>query len=111
MGFLEVLAVFRPGDKLAELAEQVAERCRAAVLKRVEQLAPAMSAAESLGYIRARAAAVVHHEVGLVDDMRVQTSAARRQQLASLTTDAVVRRVAADLVARTQRPAARRRAA
>lgn len=111
MGLLDMLAVFRQGDKLAELAELVAERCRGPVLVRVEQLAPAMSAAESLGYIRARAAAVVHNEVGLVDDLRVSSSAARRQQLTSLATDAVVRRVTAELITRAHQATRRRRAA
>ncbi len=50
------------GDLVGDMAERVASRGRMAVWQRVMQRLPTLGPAESRGYVRSRAAAIVQHE-------------------------------------------------
>jgi hypothetical protein len=106
MGLLQLTTLWRPSERLAEIARQIAERSRQEVSQRVLGGTGGMSAAERRGYIRARSAAVIHREV---DQAMLQQPALRavdRPALLQLATDAVI-----TVVASSTPPARRRRVA
>lgn len=93
----------------SELAARIAPRCHAAVWARVERRAPSMRLSEARGYIRARAAAVVHAQVNAeLNHTRRDVS---RADLMSLATDKVVTLVFRELLAVPPRQKELRRAA
>ena len=79
-------------------ASDVAQRSRRAVLGRVGDEAREMGRFELRGYVRARAAMVIHREAGRLLMGRRQVSDPIRAQLVDLATRQVVDLVVADLV-------------
>jgi hypothetical protein len=108
---LEMVARFRPDARMARLAERIADRCQAAVWERICRRAPGMAVAEARGYIRARAAAVVHAEVESALAEQPVIARAWRSRLVEMVTEEVVRAALATLFRMEHRPAAMRRAA
>lgn len=102
----------RHAERVRTLADQLARECVSGVWARVYRRAPAMSLAEARGYVRARAASVVHSAV--------DRELARRGQhvwrpeptlLVTATTDAVVRLVLKQVLDTRPMPVTVRRAA
>ena len=96
--------------KLVQLADRLAATCQDQVWRLVQHQALAMSPAEARGYVRARAGLIVKHTVEseLARSQRWQSAG---EQLRELTTEQIVRLVAAQV--RAVRPTMRmlRRAA
>jgi hypothetical protein len=106
MGLLQLTKLWRPTERLAETARQIADRSRQEVSQRVAGATSGMSAAERRGYIRARSAAVIHREVDQAMLQQPSLRAADRPALLQLATEAVTTVVASQLP-----PARRRRVA
>ena len=66
MGLFNLIAQLRKRDRLPGIAHRIAERSLDEVARRIVGLGLEMSAAETRGYIRARAAVVIHREVNLL---------------------------------------------
>lgn len=90
MGLFRLNSRSRTVDRLAKLAKRIAERCRDEVVHRILGMEPDMSPCEARGYIRARAAVVVHREVDLTLAREKRLRRADRNRLISLTTEALV---------------------
>jgi hypothetical protein len=103
MGLLQLTTLWRPSERLAEIARQIAERSQPEVSQRVSGGTAGMSAPERRGYIRARSAAVIHREVDRAMLQQPILRAADRPALLQLATDAVITAVAC------KTPPARRR--
>lgn len=83
--------------QLAHLAAQAADRSHALVRQRVERRAATMRVSEACGYVRARAAQIIHDQVELVLASYPQHASAQRPELLALATEAVVSSVIRDL--------------
>jgi hypothetical protein len=83
---------FGTGDDhdLTLFAREIAERSRIEVLRRLVGLSPDMSNAEARGYIRTRAAVVVHREVNLWMHHQHNLPLADRSKLIELATELLV---------------------
>ena len=66
MSWLDYFLRRRINTELVEAAQAIAVRHRIAVWERVEDTVPQMSPSEARGYIRARAATIVHSEADKV---------------------------------------------
>ena len=66
MSWLDYFLRRRINTELVEAAQAIAVRRRIAVWERVEDTVPQMSTSEARGYIRARAATIVHSEADKV---------------------------------------------
>jgi len=93
MAFFRLNSRPRTVDRLAKLANRVAERCRSEVAQRILGMEPNMPPCEARGYIRARAAVVVHREVDLTLARERRLRRADRTKLISLAMDALVAEV------------------
>jgi hypothetical protein len=71
-------------------AQQIAERSCIEVLRRLSGLSPDMSTAEARGYIRTRAAVVVHREVNLLMQHERGVQPSERPKLIELATELLV---------------------
>jgi hypothetical protein len=76
-------------EQLTPLAQQVAQRSQLEVSRRLIGLSSEMSRAEARGYIRTRAAVVVHREVNLLLQQH-RLRAAERVRVIELATDLLV---------------------
>ena len=74
-------------EYLSAVAQRIAERTIDQVERRLSGLTPEMSAAEARGYIRVRAAAVVHRAVNRVVSQDRRLGTADRERLAQMTTE------------------------
>ena len=83
----------RSEERLAKLAKRIAERSYAEVIKRIDGMVPDMSPSEARGYIRARAALVVHREVNRALHRERRLKASERAKLITLVTEAIVEAV------------------
>ena len=90
---------FRNEARLAGAARVLAARARHAVWLRVAERVPGMGVNESRGYIRARAAAVVHGEVDAILSSDRTLCARHRRQLIDLTCDELARQILAHAAA------------
>ena len=68
-------------DQIMQMAERVAGRSRLAVWQRVAQRLASLNAAEARGYLRARAAAVVHQETALLIEQEGRKVAEIRERV------------------------------
>ena len=103
MGLLQLLSIWRPSDRLAEIATQIAGRSQDAVAERVSGRTAGMSAAERRGYIRARSAAVIHREVDKTMLQQPHLQADDRTALLQMATETVVTAVACETAAARKR--------
>jgi len=100
------------GDQQRALAEQIARDCQAMVWSRVGRRAPLMSLAEARGYVRARAALVVHEAVDR--ELELRGSQGWRHDPVGLldeTTNEVIRLVLKQVLDTRHTPSVVRRAA
>lgn len=105
MALFRLSARSRTVDRLTKLAKRITERCRSEVAQRVLGIEPDMSPCEARGYIRARAAVVVHREVDVTLERERRLGRADRARLISLVTDALVADVTSENRIRSRRAA------
>ncbi len=98
MGFINWKFTPRSDQRLTPLAERVAERSRIEVARRLIGLSPDMSHAEARGYIRTRAAVVVHRQVNLLMQHDRSLKPSERPKLIELATELLVERYLASSV-------------
>jgi len=97
MGLLELVTTSRRARQVRKLAAVVADRSLPAVLERLAPHIHDMSSPEARGYIRARAAAVVHREASLVLSMEGRLPAWGHTEVIRQATSLVVQQLAADV--------------
>ena len=91
------IAQWLVSDRVTEMAERVAGRSRMAVWQRVVDRAGALAAAESRGYIRARAASVVQAEMDRLIEQEGPKVARQRERIVALATQSLVETLAAQI--------------
>ncbi len=106
MGLLQLLSLWRPTERLTEIAERVAERSQQEVALGVAGRTVGMSAAERRGYIRARSAVIIQRESDVALAENRQLRAADRAALVELATNAVIAAVSSATITSRQRTAA-----
>lgn len=111
MGLWTFLVNRRSAKQMAGLAAEIAERSHSDVWQRVAHRATAMRLVEARGYVRARAARVIHHHVHEALETRPEIDDARREELISLATEVVISAIARELLHLPQRIVPRRQAA
>jgi len=84
-------------DRLAEMAERVAGRSRLDVWQRVLEATAGLGAAESRGYIRARAARVVHAETDRLIEQEGPKVGRQREQIIAAATESLVQAILGQL--------------
>lgn len=92
-----------------DLSKKITARCEATVWSRIQPLVTAMDPAQSRGYIRARATAVVERETAIEIDALEDANSTLLDRVVRATSDAIVRQMVARIA--TQHPATMRRAA
>ena len=107
-GFVERYARHKRARQLVDL---VAGRSHSAVWDRVERQVVTMQLAEARGYIRARAAEVIHDHVDAEHRRRPLSPLLRKDQLISHATDRVVSLIFRDLLNLSSQQGIVRRAA
>ena len=90
MSWLELFLRRRLQTELVEAAHTIAVRRRISIWERVQDTVTTMSTNEARGYIRARAATIVHAEVDKVIARHDLLTEAHRAQLLAATFDAVI---------------------
>ena len=80
----------RSEERLVRLTRKIVERSRSEVTRRLLGLRADMSDSEARGYIRARAAVVVHREVNLALGSEKRLRPSDRHRLIAMVTDALV---------------------
>ena len=99
MGLLETILRARTARQLQRLALLVAERSLDGVRHRLHPMAHSMTPAEARGYVRARAAAVVTHEVDHALSVEGRIPTWGRGELLRQATGHVVLQLSRELVA------------
>jgi len=92
-----------------DLSKKITARCEATVWSRIQPLVAAMDPAQSLGYIRARAASVIARETAIEIDTLEDASSTLSERVIEATSDAIVRLMVAQIA--RQHPSTMRRAA
>ena len=90
MGLPQLLAHWFVTDKVTELAERIAARSRQAIWQRVWQRVGTLGPAEARGYIRARAAAIVHQETDRLIAQEGPRASELRDKLIAAATETVI---------------------
>ena len=90
MSWLDYFLRRRINTELVEAAQAIAVRHRIDVWERVEDTVPQMSPSEARGYIRARAATIVHSEADKVIAGHDLLTDAQFPLLVAAATDAVI---------------------
>ena len=111
MSLLHLVTRLRGDWKLTELATTIAERSRAAVWNRVGEQIAAMPLVEAKGYMRARAASVVHYQTDTALAGQRSIKPALRARLIDLAMEEVIRAMLAGVSALAPREPATRQAA
>ena len=65
MNLIDMVQRLRSGEKVAEMSERIARDLHERVWQRVAERAHYLGLSELRGYVRARAAILVHHEVAV----------------------------------------------
>ena len=97
MGWIDVLLPARRGRQVAMLARDVALRSRQPVRERLSADVAYMTQAEARGYVRARAAAVVQHQVDLAFAPATNVPPAERAEIVRTSSEQVTSLVLCDL--------------
>jgi hypothetical protein len=111
MEILNLIARLRGDARIAELAEQIADRSTLLVRERVEDRLSLLGAAEARGYIRARSAAIVRPMVDSLIAVQADVKPAWRTQLVERASEEVSRRLLWEELGRRREGASLRRAA
>jgi hypothetical protein len=98
MGLFSFLTANRSGGRVNRLAQEIARRSHAAVWNRVERRAATMRLAEVRGYVRARAAQVIHDQADQVLRGQGPIAESLRPQLIAQATERVVSLIVRDLL-------------
>src|ERR1051325_6503225 len=98
MNLWDLLLPHRTGRLQARLANEIAQRSRAEVWQRVEHRARTMRLAEARGYMRARAAEIIHREVDHALACQHGHASLNREQILNQSTDLVVTLLFRDLL-------------
>jgi hypothetical protein len=96
-------------DRLAEMSERVAGRSRLVVWQRVVDRLPTLGPTEARGYIRARAAAVIHAETDRLIQQEGDRVGRMRTQIIESALLSLVNAIVAQITQR--QPSGRQRAA
>jgi hypothetical protein len=111
MELFNIIAHLRGDARIADLAEEIAERSLEGVRARVAARLPALGIAEARGYIRSRSAAVVRPLADATVKSAGDVKPAWRPQLIEKATEEVVRRLVWEEMGRRRHAAPARRAA
>jgi hypothetical protein len=82
------------------MSERVAGRSRMVVWQRIIERAQALGPTESRGYIRARAASVIHHETDRLIEQEGPAVGRMRERIISRATESLVETILAQLAQR-----------
>lgn len=91
MGLPQMLAQWLVTDRVAQLAEKIAVRCRMQVWQRVAHRLPAMQGAEAKGYVRSRAVMPITAETEKLLAEENMSSPKLRDALIPAAVEAMVR--------------------
>ncbi len=111
MEIFNLIAHLRGDARIAELAEEVADRSLEVVRERVATRLESLGMAEARGYIRARAAAAVRPAVDRLLSSDATIKRSWRTQLCERATEEIVRRLLWEEMGRRQSSTPARRAA
>ena len=111
MRWFELLDRYFERQRASQLAMDIAERSHTSVWDRSNEQAVAMRFPEARGYVRARAAAVIHSQVAKHQEEIDSLDVDLRLELVERATQAVVDSVTHELLKSPRRFAARRLAA
>ena len=103
MGLFSFFSKQREEQRLANLADEIAERVRDVVWQRVRERVPTLGINETRGYVRARSASVIQAEVSRIIKANLGAKESQRSQLVGATVVAVQRLVMS--MTKTQRTA------
>ncbi len=92
-----------------DLTRKIAARCEPAVWARIEKTAPQLDPAQARGYIRARAAEIIHREAHLMTQNVVDGGESLADRVIRSTSNVIVRRMMSAIA--VQHPTEIRRAA
>jgi len=90
MNLWELFLPGRTARRQARLANEIAQRCRVDAWSRIERRATGMRLAEARGYMRSRAAEIIHREVDQALACQNVTDGLNREELVNQTTDLLV---------------------
>ncbi len=97
MAWPQLIAQWLVSDRLTEMAERVAGRSRLAVWQRIVERTATLGPTESRGYIRARAAGVVHAETDRLIQQEGATVGRLRERIIAAATNSLVETLVAQL--------------
>jgi hypothetical protein len=100
MAWPQLITQWLVSDRLAEMSERVAGRSRMAVWQRIVARGATLGPAESRGYIRARAASVVHAETDRLIEQEGPAVGRMRERIIGRATDSLVGTIVAQLAQR-----------
>ncbi len=111
MELLNLIAHLRGDSRIADLAEEIADRSMEGVRARVVGRLASLGMAEVRGYVRARSAAVIRPQVEEVMKSAEDVRPAWRPQLIEKATEEVARRIVWEEMGRRRHATPQRRAA
>jgi hypothetical protein len=111
MEILNLISRLRGDARIAQLAEEVADKSMSPVRERVEDQIAFLGVSEARGYIRARSAAVVRPMVDSLIAVHADVKPAWRSQLVERAADEVARRLLWEELGRRRETTPLRRAA
>jgi hypothetical protein len=111
MEILNLITRLRGDARIAELAEEIADRSTSLVQERVADRLSLLGVAEARGYIRARSAAVVRPMVDSLIAVHADVKPAWRSQLVERASEEVARRLLWEELGRRRETTPLRRAA
>jgi hypothetical protein len=97
MAWPQRIAQWLVSDRLTEMTERVAGRSRLAVWQRTVERTATLGPTESRGYIRARAAAVIHRETDRLIEQEGPRVARQRAAIIAAATQSLVETIVAQL--------------
>jgi hypothetical protein len=100
MALTQLVTQWIVSDRLAEMSERVSGRSRMAVWQRIVQQSAMLGPAESRGYIRARAASVIHAETDRLIEQEGPAIGRMREQIIGRATESLVETIVAQLAQR-----------
>lgn len=100
MAWPQIITRWIVSDRLAEMSERVAGRSRMAVWQRIVERAATLGPTESRGYIRARAASVIHREIDRLIEQEGPAVGRMRERIISRATESLVETIVGQLAQR-----------
>jgi hypothetical protein len=100
MAWPQIITQWIVSDRLTEMSERVAGRSRMAVWQRIVERAASFGPTESRGYIRARAAGVIHRETDRLIEQEGPAVGRLREQIITRATESLVETIVGQLAHR-----------